>query len=231
MFEKTQRHLLESIDDPLPVWCTSTSVLRNEIPLMSHGLRLSSLIMYGVVLIPGLNLLIPALVFLAFHILYHKWIHPYVKAHSTDLAKPKPSITPISVGLLLLLGINIVFLVDIETTLHGVVNQRPEESQWTFGQTLALLLLSLPIRDVFEFLLEVQALRRREKDTEEFERALEAGDLLKMRKLAKNADVTRFEVRGVCICFMVDGRLMCTSSSFTARSVQGRPFACACSGR
>jgi hypothetical protein len=231
MFEQSQPHLLESIDGMLPVKCTYTSVLGNEISLMSHGLRLSSLIMYGVFLIPGLNLFIPALVFLTLHILYHQWIVPYENTRSTDSAKSKPSIVPISVGLLLLLGINIVFLVDIETTLHGVVNQRPEESQWTFGQTLALLLLSLPIRDVFEFLLEVQALRRREKDTEEFERALEAGDLLKMRKLAKNADVTRFEVRGVCICFMVDGRLMCTSSSFTARSVQGRPFACACSGR
>jgi hypothetical protein len=218
MFEKSQRHLLETISDPLPVECTHTSVLGKEILLTSQSLRLSSLIMYGVFLVPGLNLLIPALVFLAFHVLYHKWIIPYVSTHSTDLTKSNPSVVPISVGLLLLLGINIVFLVDIETTLQRVVSQRPEESQWTFGQTLALLLLSLPIRYLFEFLLEVQALRRREKDTKEFEHALEAGDLLKMRKLAKNADVTRFEVRGVCICFRVDGRLMWTSS-FTACSI------------
>jgi hypothetical protein len=44
--------------------------------------------------------------------------------------------------------INIVFVIDTELTIHrGVKQQQPGESQWTFGQTLALLLLSLPLRD------------------------------------------------------------------------------------
>jgi hypothetical protein len=219
MFEQSQGHLLEIINDLLPVECTYTSVLRNKISLMSQGLRLSSLIMYGVFLIPGLNLLIPAAVFLALFILYHQaWNLPRKSNHSTRSDETNPSTVPIFVGLLLLLGINIVFLVDIETMLHGVVDQRPDESQWSFGQTLALLLLSLPIRDLFEFLLEVRALRRRNEDTEKFEVALNERDLPKMKELAKNADVTRFEVRGVCICFRVDGRLMWTSS-FTACSI------------
>jgi hypothetical protein len=220
MFEKSQPHLLESIDDLLPVGCTYTSVLSKKIPMTSQGLRLSSMFMYSVFLIPGLNLLIPALVFLALFILYHQpWNLPRKDNHSTKLDRPNPSTVPIVVGLLLLLGINIVFLFDIETTIHEVVNQRPDESQWSFGQTLALLLLSLPIRDLLEFLMEVRALRRREKDTGEYKLALDAGDLQKIKKLAKNADVTRFEVRGVYICCVVDGRLMCTSSSFTTRSV------------
>jgi hypothetical protein len=198
MFEKSQPHLLEVLDSLLPVKCTYTSVLSKKIPMMSQGLRLSSLIMYGIFLIPGLNLLIPALVFLALFILYHRSWNLWCKnSHSTRLDQSNPSTVPILVGLLLLLGINIIFLIDIETTIHEVVNQRPDESQWSFGQTLALLLLSLPIRDLFEFLLEVRALRRREKDTGEYKLALDAGDLPKMKKLAKNADVTRFEVQGV----------------------------------
>jgi hypothetical protein len=221
MFEKSQPHLLESVDSLLPVNCTYTSVLSKKIPMTSQGLRLLSMIMYGIFLIPGLNLLIPALVFLALFILYHQsWILSCKNNGSKKSDQANPSTVPILVGLLLLLGINIVFLVDIETTVHEVASQRPDETQWSFGQTLALLLLSLPIRDLFEFILEVRALRRREKDTKDFKLALDICDLPKMKKLAKNANVTRFEVRGVCICFMVrNGKLMPISLSFTTCSV------------
>jgi hypothetical protein len=221
MFEKSQPHLLESIDDFLPVECTYTSVLRHKIPLVYQGLRLLSLIMYGVFLIPGLNLLIPALIFLALFILYHRSWNLSCKINRTTKSdQTNPSTVPIFVGLLLLLGINIVFLVDIETTVNEVANQRPDEAQWSFGQTLALLLLSLPIRDLVDFLLEVRALRRRETDTEMYKLALDAGDLGQMKKLAKNANVTRFEVRGVYICSIVrNGKLMPISLSFTTRSV------------
>jgi hypothetical protein len=222
MFEKSQPHLLESIEDLPPIECTYTSVLRHKIPLMSQGLRLSSLVMYGVFLIPGLNLLIPALVFLALFILYHQsWNLSSKKNRNTNMNRSNPSTVPIFVGLLLLLGINIIFLVDIETTINEAVNQRPEESEWSFGQTLALLLLSLPIRDLFEFLLQVQAIQRRKEDTRMFELALKYGDLPKMKELAKKADVTRFEVRGVHVHFVVNGRLMCNFCSFATRSVRG----------
>jgi hypothetical protein len=220
MFEKSQLHLLDSIDDLLPFECTYTSVLSKKIPMTSQGLRLSSMVMYGIFLIPGLNLLVPALVFLALFVLYNQsWNLPCMKNRRMKLDQSNPSTVPIFVGLLLLLGINIIFLVDIETTIHELVNQRADESQWSFGQTLALLLLSLPIRDLFEFLLEVRALQRREKYTRDYMLALDAGDLPKMKKLAKNANVTRFEVRGMYAYFMVDGRLICTSSSFTTRIV------------
>jgi hypothetical protein len=232
MFEKLQPHLLESIDKLLPVECTYTSVLSKKIPMMSQGLRLSSMIMYGIFLIPGLNLLTPAVVFLALFILYHQSLNLSCKNdRSTKLDQSNPSTVPIFAGLLLLLGINIVFLVNIETTVNEVVSQRPDESQWSFGQTLALLLLSLPLRDLFEFLMQVRSQRYRKKDTAEYKLALDAGDLPKMKKLAKNADVTRFEVRGVYACFMVNGKLMCTSFSFTTRSFYGRPVARSCSGK
>jgi hypothetical protein len=195
MFEKLQRHLLESIDDLLPVECTYTSVLRHNTSLMSQGLRLLSLIMYSVFLVPGLNLLVPVVAFLALFILYHQsWNLACKNNRTTKLDRPNPSTVPIFVGLLLLLRTNIVFLVDIETTVSEVVNQRLDESQWSFGQTLALLLLSLPIRDLVEFLLEVRALRRRKEDTDKFEAALKDRDLPRMKKLARNANVTRFEV-------------------------------------
>jgi hypothetical protein len=93
----------------------------------------------------------------------------------------KAGALPVILGLLFLMVINLVFLVDTEVTIHrGSKRQDPGESQWTFGQTLALLLLSLPIRDTS--LLEFY--RRESKRREyircsilEFLRGIELGDV------------------------------------------------------
>jgi hypothetical protein len=50
--------------------------------------------------------------------------------------------------MVVLCAINIIFMVDIELTLRH--NRPSDESAWTFGQILAMLLLVLPIRDVIE---------------------------------------------------------------------------------
>jgi hypothetical protein len=61
---------------------------------------------------------------------------------------------PILCGLLFLLAVNIVFISDIETTIRRAepYQDAGDESKWTFGQTLAIFLLILPVRDVYDYI-------------------------------------------------------------------------------
>lgn len=60
-----------------------------------------------------------------------------------------PFLFPTFLGMFLLFAINIAFLVNIELTLRQNRKlQTSDESEWTFGQILALLLLVLPLRDL-----------------------------------------------------------------------------------
>jgi hypothetical protein len=151
LFERSQPKLTQAYLD-LPVKCTSIAVLDHNMKLTSRGLQKWSLIIYSCFLVPGLNLFLPALLFLGLHIYYHKLAKHF--KYLTD-RESRLSVVPIFVGLVLLLAINIVFLANIETTVvRATTNRQPGASEWTFGQTLALLLLSLPIRDVVEFIDE-----------------------------------------------------------------------------
>ncbi|KAK7065092.1 hypothetical protein R3P38DRAFT_3166108 [Favolaschia claudopus] len=60
-----------------------------------------------------------------------------------------PFLLPTILGLLLLFAINIIFIIDIELALRqNNFLQESDDSEWTFGQILALLLLVLPLRDL-----------------------------------------------------------------------------------
>ncbi|KAK7007863.1 hypothetical protein R3P38DRAFT_1621904 [Favolaschia claudopus] len=60
-----------------------------------------------------------------------------------------PFLLPTILGLLLLFAINIIFIIDIELALRqNNYLQESDDSEWTFGQILALLLLVLPLRDL-----------------------------------------------------------------------------------
>jgi hypothetical protein len=59
-----------------------------------------------------------------------------------------PSIIPIFVGLVIFFVINVIFIINIELTLQQI--RSTNESSWTFGQTLSLLLLVLPLRDLVD---------------------------------------------------------------------------------
>jgi len=52
------------------------------------------------------------------------------------------------------MAVNIVFISDIETTIHRAepIQHTGDESRWTFGQTLAIFLLILPVRDVYDYI-------------------------------------------------------------------------------
>jgi hypothetical protein len=176
--------------------CTSTSLLGNTINLTSSPLRVVSLVIYAFFAVPGLNLVVPAAFFFALHFIYHRW-RPQGPAVT-------PSVIPVSISLLFLLAVDIVFMFDIETTIkfHDV----EDESLWTFGQTLAVLLLVLPLRDVYNFVKRVRKEKRHEKRrtkcTKELKAALEDSGMEhrkrmeQVKRVVKHADI-RVEALGM----------------------------------
>jgi hypothetical protein len=159
--------------------CASMALMGQTVGLSSSPLRAVSLVIYAAFVAPGLNLLAPAALFLASHITYHR-----IRNRGDDA---KPSVVPVYAGLVFLLFVNIVFLVDIETTIgrHRVA----EETQWTFGQTLAVLLLILPLRDVFDFIIHVRNEKRRGRYSEELKDALNFGSMNRVKRAVKYADI------------------------------------------
>ncbi|KAJ3530347.1 hypothetical protein NMY22_g8614 [Coprinellus aureogranulatus] len=149
----------------------------------SPGLRIVSLVFYTLFLVPGINLLIPVVLFLWLHCSYHTHrlkrepqlplndlqVAAVPRSPQTQLTRtglsPNPQtlpptkkflislrrVLPAYLGLAFLLVVNILFIVDIELTIRR--NRRfqgAEESEWGFGQILAILLLAMPLRDVVE---------------------------------------------------------------------------------
>jgi hypothetical protein len=98
-------------------------------------------------LIPVLNLIIPIIFCVGLFLVYHrkKSCHP-------DCGS---SIKPIIAGLIILLVINIALPADTEATIRRNSSLLEKgDTIWTFGQTLALLLLLVPVRDLGETFLE-----------------------------------------------------------------------------
>ncbi|THU97059.1 hypothetical protein K435DRAFT_796842 [Dendrothele bispora CBS 962.96] len=97
--------------------------------------------------------------------------------------------------MVMLFIINLIFLVDIELTLHrNKVIQGSNESNWTFGQDLAMLLLAMPLRDLTETMLERREKRqdkkRRDEHTESLKHAIEKEDFELCKQLIeKGADI------------------------------------------
>jgi hypothetical protein len=151
------------------------SVMGHGIPLSSPILQAWSLIIYSLFLVPGLNLVLPGVVFLALYFYLHR------RRLSQRPDKRHANALLVVPGLLLLLFINIVFMADTELTIHrGVKQQQSGESQWTFGQTLALRLLSLPIRDTALLEFYRRESKRREfmrHGISKFSRGIELGDV------------------------------------------------------
>jgi hypothetical protein len=178
--------------------CTSMALLGRTIDLSSPSLRAWSLIIYACFMAPGLNLLVPAALFLAMHIGYC-----YLTNSNT---KKKLSTVPAYIGLMFLLAVNVVFLVDIETAMRRAKrDEEAEESQWTFGQTLAVLLLILPLRDLFSFILHVRRLKRNERYTTSLKYALQDGDMERVKKVVQFADI-RVEASGMLAATLAWGK-------------------------
>ncbi|KAJ3531342.1 hypothetical protein NMY22_g8195 [Coprinellus aureogranulatus] len=106
-------------------------------------------------------------------------------------------VLPVHVGLLFLLAVNIIFIADIELTLQRNGHlQTEEESQWGFGQILALLLIFMPLRDLVEALFR----RRQEMQTK-------LNDALKTAIGEKNLnEISRWVGAGADVDVQMDGQ-------------------------
>ncbi|KAJ3526330.1 hypothetical protein NMY22_g10206 [Coprinellus aureogranulatus] len=184
------------------------TILGARVPFASNPLRVTSLVIYSLFLLPGFNLLLPMALFLGFFIWHHSWYGevarrstspvtakaphlPFLKSLFTQpladvcTACIKSSIFPVCVGLVFLFAVNIFFITDIELTLlRNKALQAPGEAEWGFGQVLAVLLLVMPLRDLVEMIL-ARRQRRQEKQIKdhEWKAAIMLGkvdDILKM---------------------------------------------------
>jgi hypothetical protein len=139
--------------------CPSGSVyLFSNIPIGSGPLRTFSLLVYGVVLLPYFNLVLPVvLVFGPYYFGYLR--HTTQKTDKAAVEKArKAAARGVRVGLLVLFVINTFFIVDTEVSIaHNEGRQDDQDAVWTFGQTLALILLLLPLRDAVENILQRSA--------------------------------------------------------------------------
>lgn len=130
-------------------------VIAGKVSITSDRLKGWSLAMYGLLLTPVLNMVLPMILFVAPFMIYHRWSGS--RAIGTD-------VTPAVSGLAMLLFINLVLIIDVEVGLRinaGLI--QPGNGSWTFGQTLALLLLLVAIRDLAEILFERQPRRLGQK--------------------------------------------------------------------
>ncbi|KAJ7678610.1 hypothetical protein B0H17DRAFT_1078216, partial [Mycena rosella] len=120
-------------------------------------LRIFSLAIYFLLLIPGINLLPPIFFFLALHITYNRFRSRWDRQGAMHMDPESDHIDFLVVGLVLLVVINIIFLVDIELTLSRNKHlQSGADGLWGFGQVLALLLLVMPLRDAWNALRDVR---------------------------------------------------------------------------
>ncbi|KAJ7662678.1 ankyrin repeat-containing domain protein [Mycena polygramma] len=166
----------------------SIVVVGRGVPLGSAGLRGWSLGIYSLFLIPGLNLILPMALFLGLFLGYQTW-NSNRMSNTAELATTAalpanfvrlriptaihawynnlpaaPSVFPTIVGMGLLFTTNLIFVVDIELTLwRNRPHQDPGESNWTFGQILAIILLALPLRDLAETVLARRETQRKEE--------------------------------------------------------------------
>ncbi|KAF9032420.1 hypothetical protein BJ165DRAFT_1616369 [Panaeolus papilionaceus] len=140
--------------DPNGVTCVSIFILGRRVPLSSVDFRLFSLVLYCLLLINCsvgaiLVCLSPDSAVAAFY--YQNWsstrhkvaskLSQWTKIHHPEL-------------FLFHLIVNLGLIIHIETTLQiNRVFQTPDESTWTFGQTLAVLVLLPSIQDVIKRLV------------------------------------------------------------------------------
>ncbi|KAJ7501641.1 hypothetical protein B0H11DRAFT_724791 [Mycena galericulata] len=123
------------------------SLFSHAFPMGSHVLRVFSLIVYIAVLIPIANLVLPTALILVPYFLcpLGKWDRSH---------RERVAVWCVALGLTMLFTINVIFIVDTELSIsRNESRQADQDEVWTLGQTLALLLLVLPIKSLIQYLL------------------------------------------------------------------------------
>jgi hypothetical protein len=202
-FEKRQTHLTESVSDLLPLYCTYITLVGKDVALTSPVLKQWSLVIYSFFLAPALNLVTPAIFLLFIYIGFGGgWSSSVVTRVTRKIwtaaglegkrLLPTSSIAP-TCGLLCLLAVNVVFLADIEITIYRTKHrghQGDGEADWTFGQTLALVLLVLPFRDALTYILDLRRQLKEEKRAEIYTHNLITA--VQQRNVAKARDAAKY---------------------------------------
>ncbi|KAJ7733318.1 ankyrin repeat-containing domain protein [Mycena metata] len=137
---------------------STISLFGRAIPLSSHALRAVSLSVYILILVPGLNLILPTVIFCAPLVLVRRLTPKVDESKQVDGGRPvqlilnklnRREIGAILTGLLMLMFVNLLFIVDTELSISRNESlQDRQDGLWTFGQTLALLLLVLPLWNI-----------------------------------------------------------------------------------
>lgn len=146
--------LLVQCKPQLPI---HASILGHSVLVTNKTLQQLSLALYGITVAPGVNVVIIVIII---------W-------GSIDLLlrflPTSQLFLPGYLWVVIIVGINVVDIIDTEImiiqtrssilVLQGVSQHllQPGESQWTFGQTLALFLLILPLRDITGSLMGEQS--------------------------------------------------------------------------
>ncbi|KAJ7061405.1 hypothetical protein C8F01DRAFT_1369556 [Mycena amicta] len=186
----------------------SLTIIGQGVPFSSRALRIGSLIMYTLILLPGLNLLPPFIFFLALHIGYNKLRHTPTslftsnKGQTTPRQLKAPAHTHILVaGLLFLVAFNVIFIYDIERTLHhNKGNQLAKDDEWGFGQVLALVLLVVPLKDAYGSFQAIWEKLKGDENrfTELFRRDCQSQSILdELKALATGSRVQIAELDGI----------------------------------
>ncbi|KAJ7048943.1 ankyrin repeat-containing domain protein [Mycena amicta] len=125
----------------------TVTILGDTLPIDSPRLRLVSLVIFGAVLTPVVNLLLPmGLIMVPYFVCMSR---PWVDQCSRERA----GAVCVGLGLAILFAINVVFLVDTEVSIsRNELRQAGQDNIWTLGQTLALLLLLLPIKALAQYI-------------------------------------------------------------------------------
>ncbi|KAJ6528110.1 ankyrin repeat-containing domain protein [Mycena capillaripes] len=162
---------------PLPCDPTPT-IIGGPTSFSSRPLQVFSLVVYGLLLTPGINLLPQSETGnssgIATALRRPMATRRTAPAQGDTPAPPSPpSATKKSLpaepvhtasligGLVLLVVINIIFVIDIELTLsrNNPFQFDNGDDVWSFGQVLALLLLVLPLRDAWNAFRNIQRAR------------------------------------------------------------------------
>ncbi|KAH6896337.1 ankyrin repeat-containing domain protein [Coprinopsis sp. MPI-PUGE-AT-0042] len=149
------------------------AILGQGVPLGSPTLRVASIVIYSLFLIPGINLIGPMILFLV----------AYFGCCRAPVAK-RWDVLPAYIGLGILLVVNLVFIIDIELTLdsnRGLPSE--DEADWGFGQILAILLLLLPLRDLVEAMLARRLKQRQVELDEDLQEAIETQSFDRVRRV------------------------------------------------
>jgi hypothetical protein len=148
------------------------AILGRAVPLGSSALRVASIAIYSIFLIPCINLIPPMVLFLA----------AYFGCRRIPFSK-RWDVLPAYIGLGILLAINLIFIVDIEVTRNiNIVIQADEEADWGFGQILSILLLLLPLRDLVEAVLERRLKQRQGELDEDLREAVERREFDRVKR-------------------------------------------------